>query len=112
MTDEELIERLKSLSEIWSGYSQSEKSPTFSRGDCREFSEKFAAAADTIARLKAYRDEAYERAARILDQWVGDTPAMLLACGEMTAGELRTVKAVLHNRAAAIRNLKGSADDE
>jgi hypothetical protein len=45
-----------------------------------------------------------EQAAAKLDEWQ-DTPTLLLACGEMTAQEIRTVKAVLRQRAKIIRDL-------
>lgn len=49
--------------------------------------------------------EGLEMAAKRVEEWL-DTPALLLACGEMTAQEIRTAKAVLKQRAAAIRSLK------
>jgi len=64
-----LVERLNGLSRLWFGYSEHEKSPTFSRGDCREFSAKFDEAADTITRLIAERDGAYERAAQVAEKF-------------------------------------------
>jgi hypothetical protein len=45
-----------------------------------------------------------EHAAAKLDEWQ-DTPTLLLACGEMTAQEIRTVKAVLRQRAKIIREI-------
>lgn len=58
--------------------------------------DKFASALESVER------RAIERAALILDEWLSSTSSMLLACGEMSAQELRTVKAVLKNRRDAI----------
>jgi hypothetical protein len=53
----------------------------------------------------AVRAETVEQCAKINEEWM-KADALLLACGEMSAQEIRTVKAVLAARAAAIRSLK------
>lgn len=57
-----------------------------------------AMASTTAAAVKAER----ERCAGLADQW-SKTGDLLLRCGEMTAQELRTAKAVANGIAAAIR---------
>ncbi len=56
--DAELMKRLLASSRIWRQYVAGPNTPTFSRGDGREFQEQFQAAADAIARLTAERDKA------------------------------------------------------
>ena len=74
-----------------------------------------AAATAVIERAKAEwmaeaRIAALEEAAGVVEMWVNDRPAMLLACGEMSAQEIRTVRAVMKNRIAAIRAFKEKND--
>ncbi len=58
MTDyAELMKRLQAASRIWRQYAEGPNTPTFSRGDGREFQEQFQAAADAVALLIAERDE-------------------------------------------------------
>jgi len=59
------------------------------------------------AALSAVWPHLLAMAAEPVISWADDSPAMLLACGEMTASERRTVKAVLRNRALAIMYMKG-----
>lgn len=67
--------------------------------------------AEDFVRVTAERDEAVracaeirERCAKVCEEWLR-VSELLLHCGEMSAQEIRTVKAVLTNRAAAIRAL-------
>lgn len=49
-----------------------------------------------------------EKCAKIVEELL-HTPTLLLLGGEMTAQEIRTVKAVLANRAAKIRELANAS---
>jgi len=61
------------------------------------------AAATEIERLRAARNAVLEEAAKLLDLRMQD---ILLIAGEMTAQEIRSVRAMLNERARAIRALK------
>lgn len=54
------------------------------------------------------RERVLEEAANVLVSWASKADTIRLAMGEMTAQEMRSVKAALLNRAAAIRALKNS----
>jgi len=59
---------------------------------------------DEVSYLKG-KEIGYEVAAERIDQMANNMPEILLACGEMTAQERRTVLAVLGLAANRIRDL-------
>lgn len=61
-----------------------------------------------MAGAEKHRDDPVEACAAIADAW-SRKDALRLACGEMTAQELRTAQAVARAIAADIRRLKPDA---
>lgn len=71
---------------------------------------RHALTAANAIRDKRIRAEALEETAAMLDAW-GKPATLKLSAGEMTAQELRTVKAVLCSASARIRALKDKTDE-
>jgi hypothetical protein len=60
MTNEETsaVELFRMSAKIWRGAAQEEKPPTFSRGDCREWADRFDLSADLAAEVLRLREQA------------------------------------------------------
>ena len=107
------VEVFKMSAQMWRDMSQAEKCPTFSRGDCREWADRFEAAAALAAPDAGYR-AGIEDAAGVLDRaaallaadereratWGGPDPR-----GEVQVEIGREFVRLLRRYAAAIRAL-------